>query len=432
MRKLARLSRVDGNNNVHVDVPPWSVHESGADPIDYEILLRPTPEGWLRTKLSAAAARYLGDREGLGQDARHWPVDLSERAAGKIVAALPFAAERIREERAAGRRASRVIHSNELARVSGDDPIAVAISYGASTESGMEYERRIREIKSADEPVQLKAEKLAEAVLRFNDEVAAARAQRKRQRRASRPPLDEHVWTLSRDAQASQPVSTPPLDEEKRIYSPEASRLPRRSPALRRSELDPQTALRASLSSQAQHFLESAEALAAFLATQPHHDWSGPVISYCKAFELETVNRVVKPLCRELDHDNIPDSDLKDKDIGRVAAYCARDSATAPELGVVGHFLQTAVHTKRRAETSPTLRTFRDLVARWSGSWLLDENGAIKAISELTKRFRNPAAHTGELRDDDYRVCREFVAGPSGILWDLLSATGRGPVAAGR
>ena len=125
--------------------------------------------------------------------------------------------------------------------------------------------------------------------------------------------------------------------------------------------------LRAALSSPAQRFIESADALATFLATQPHHDWSGPVINYCKAFELETVNRIVRPLCRELDHAGIPDVDLKDKDIGKVAAYCANNNKTAPELGVVAHFLQTAAHSKRRAEKSPTLRIFNDLVARWGG-----------------------------------------------------------------
>ena len=74
--------------------------------------------------------------------------------------------------------------------------------------------------------------------------------------------------------------------------------------------------------------------------------------------------------------------------------------------------------------TSQTIGAFRKLVARWRGDWLVDDEGAIRAIPELTKRFRNRAAHRDELEESDYQACREFVAGPSGVLVRLLNATG--------
>jgi hypothetical protein len=404
------LARVDGNNNVHVDVSPSLLRAAGIDVDEYATLLRPA-DAWYRIKLGAAGARYLGDGEGLGEDPRRWPTELPQHVARTIVAALPHALERINDEYAAGRRVSRMVFSNDLARARGDDPVAVAVSYRASAESGFEYERRIRDIKSSDDPLVVKAERLAEEVLRFGDEVSAARARRQHERRAAQAPR-HHV---------RRAVRAPQLDSLSDYDLAPAMKLEERR--VIRRELDPIELLRASLSDAARRFLDSAELLAGLLATKPHHDWSGPIISYCKAFELEAVNRVIRPLCRELAHDGVSAADRDDKDIGKVATYCANGSGHPPELGVIAHFLRTAAHSTRRAETSPTLRTFKRLTVRWGGGWLLDDHGALKAIPELTRRFRNPAAHTGELQDEDYRDCRDFVTGPTGILWKLLSAT---------
>jgi hypothetical protein len=53
----------------------------------------------------------------------------------------------------------------------------------------------------------------------------------------------------------------------------------------------------------------------------------------------------------------------------------------------------------------------------------MSSNGGLKAIRELTKRFRNPAAHTGELSRHDYDKAHTLVAGDSGMLWELVRAT---------
>ena len=89
------------------------------------------------------------------------------------------------------------------------------------------------------------------------------------------------------------------------------------------ASLDPFAALRASLSDSARRFIESGEQAAVMRSTHPGLDWSGPVISYCKAFELETLNRVIRPLCRELQQEGVSEADLGDADIGRVAAFWA-------------------------------------------------------------------------------------------------------------
>jgi hypothetical protein len=50
--------------------------------------------------------------------------------------------------------------------------------------------------------------------------------------------------------------------------------------------------------------------------------------------------------------------------------------------------------------------------------WLLG-GAASDALDELTQRFRNPAAHLGELPRAAYFECRQLTAGPNGLLWRL-------------
>jgi hypothetical protein len=106
-----------------------------------------------------------------------------------------------------------------------------------------------------------------------------------------------------------------------------------------------------------------------------------------------------------------------------VAAFCADTTRKPPELGAVAHFLQTAVHSERRRETSAILRAFLFLARDWAGSqWVLDPAGLPGVISTVTLQYRNRAAHIDELDENDYRNCREIVAGPNGALWRLVLA----------
>jgi hypothetical protein len=109
--------------------------------------------------------------------------------------------------------------------------------------------------------------------------------------------------------------------------------------------------------------------------------------------------------------------------MGRITKYCVGRAERPPELGAIGRFLQTVAHSRRRAG-SVTLQAFKRLLAQWPRSdWLVDDSGAIAAFRELTDRYRNRAAHTAEVTEDDFVTCREFVTGTDGILWKLLSAT---------
>jgi hypothetical protein len=147
------------------------------------------------------------------------------------------------------------------------------------------------------------------------------------------------------------------------------------------------------------------------------------VIGLCKAVEIEAVGRVVDPLIAAAAGADLG-ADVADKDLGRVAKYCAGRSAKPPELGAIRHFLVTAANSQERRASSPLLSAFRDVLRRWPlGDWLLNLAGAPAALEAVTITYRNPAAHTEELTEVDYRECAHFVLGSTGVLWSLLMAT---------
>ena len=177
------------------------------------------------------------------------------------------------------------------------------------------------------------------------------------------------------------------------------------------------------LSSSALQFLTSSEFLAEKLLSEPHLEWSGAVIGLCKAVEMEIVQRIVFPLSELCDPTMLAD-DLKDKDLARVAAYCADSTRPAPELGTFAHFLKTVIHSKNRRASSKLIRTFLTLISNWKGSqWILDSShGLHESIVHLTRDFRNRAAHIDDLDRDDYQKCQSLVAGTEGLLWHLHTA----------
>lgn len=173
------------------------------------------------------------------------------------------------------------------------------------------------------------------------------------------------------------------------------------------------------LSPEAFRFLATAEYLAAKLRSEPELEWSPVTIGLCKAVELEVVNSIIRPLAQWAAAEDLAD-DKKDKDLGRIAAFCAEPNRKPPELGVFAHFLQTVIHSQRRRETSTLIGAFLRLTTDWIGSqWLLDPSGLHQSLATLTRDFRNRAAHIDELAEDDYRRCRELVMGSEGVLWKL-------------
>jgi len=159
------------------------------------------------------------------------------------------------------------------------------------------------------------------------------------------------------------------------------------------------------------------------LPADPQLEWSPAVIGLCKAVEAEIIWRIIRPLADLTSRQDLR-GDKNDKDLGRVAAFCADPTRLPPELGVFAHFLETVIHSQQRRETSILLGSFLKLIANWTDSyWLLEPKGLHSALVLLTKDFRNRAAHIDELGKQDYVSCRDLVMGPNGVLWKLVVAT---------
>jgi hypothetical protein len=161
------------------------------------------------------------------------------------------------------------------------------------------------------------------------------------------------------------------------------------------------------------------------LQADPHLEWSPAVIGLCKAFEAEVVSRILRPLAVRASREDLS-SDKNDKDIGRVAVFCADSTRKPPPaLGTFSHFLQTVIHSTQRRETSVLLRCFLKLTADCTGShWLLEPDGLHATLAVLVDNFRNRAAHIEELGRQDYLDCRELVIGSEGALWKLALGHG--------
>lgn len=178
------------------------------------------------------------------------------------------------------------------------------------------------------------------------------------------------------------------------------------------------------LSPHSLRFVASSEYASNAFQSGPDLEWSPVIIGLCKAVEAEVVERIIIPLSRAVAGISL-DADIRDKDIWRVARFCA-DSMTAkpPELGSFAHFLQTAVNSESRRATSPIFRALFQLFASWpDAGWLTEAQGLHASIDRLTKDYRNRAAHTDSLTQSDYNACRELVIGPNGILWRIILAT---------
>jgi hypothetical protein len=169
-------------------------------------------------------------------------------------------------------------------------------------------------------------------------------------------------------------------------------------------------------------FLHTADRLATALR-EYDLDWSPAVIMLCKAFEKETNVRLLSPL-REKTSGRDLKADMLDEDLGRIARFCSA-AGQPPELGTLGHFLNTAIHSKQRRASSILLQSFYELVSGWPRSqWLVDEFGLTTALKKLTKEFRNPAAHIEKLNESDFGNCRNFLMeAPEIVMLKLFIAT---------
>jgi hypothetical protein len=180
----------------------------------------------------------------------------------------------------------------------------------------------------------------------------------------------------------------------------------------------------AQLSEAAQRMLATAHAVTAALRGATGLDWSVAIIGLCKAVEVEAVHRVAEPLRLAASGQDMS-VEVKDADFARVARYC-EGRGNPPELGSLAHFLRTAVNSKRRAETSVLVKALRTAAKAWpSGDWLFTKGGFTDAVEQLTREYRNPAAHTALFDEEDFARCSSLVQGQNGLLWRLIVSTSR-------
>lgn len=178
------------------------------------------------------------------------------------------------------------------------------------------------------------------------------------------------------------------------------------------------------LSEPAQRMLATAHAVTTALRNATGLDWSVAIIGLCKAVEVEAVQRIAEPLrlaarCHDIG------ADMADPDFGRMARYCV-GKANAPELGSLAHFLRTAANSQRRAATSALVAALRAVAKPWpSADWLFAKGGLADSVERLTREYRNPAAHTTLLSEQDFTRCCGLVHGDDGLLWRLVVATSR-------
>lgn len=166
-------------------------------------------------------------------------------------------------------------------------------------------------------------------------------------------------------------------------------------------------------------FLASSEYISSQLEEDYLLDWSPVIIGLCKAFENELVTKIIRPFkeyCASVDLSN----DLKDKDLNRVARYITMSNAKDLEIGTFGYFLQTALNSKSRRQTSNLIISFYDYMSQYPYSnWILDKDGLLYSINLITTNFRNKAAHIEELCKKDFISLRNLLIQKSGVLWSL-------------
>lgn len=178
------------------------------------------------------------------------------------------------------------------------------------------------------------------------------------------------------------------------------------------------------LNARGLRFLATAEYVASRLAEGTDLEWSPAVIGLCKALELELIERIVRPVSARCVGADLS-GDLRDRRLQRLARFCAApDTSPPPELGALGYFLGSVSDDPEPRLSSPIVKGFLDSAVNWTGSeWILRKDGLQQGLRVLTTTFRNRAAHIDELSCDDYRNCRDLVAGEDGLLWRLVLAT---------
>lgn len=116
----AFVLHVDGNNNVRLALPKGAFVAVGIEPSDHDILGSSDIPGHYEARFGAASGKYIADIAGLPRDPHEWPAKV-HGVARWLATAVPYATQRIRDEREGGQSRSGIF-CDDLAVARGEDP----------------------------------------------------------------------------------------------------------------------------------------------------------------------------------------------------------------------------------------------------------------------------------------------------------------------
>lgn len=182
------------------------------------------------------------------------------------------------------------------------------------------------------------------------------------------------------------------------------------------------------LSHQARLFIGTAEYLYERMTDRDDLDFSPLVIELVKCFEHQCITGFLEPLknrgMNESPTEGEVSADCQDKDFGRMAKYIFGREMHPPELGTIAYTLATFIHSEKRIHESKFLKILNTHISSCrDADYFSNQERFAAQVSKLTQSYRNPAAHVGSMSKLAFEECRAMLMGPSGILWQLVTAT---------
>lgn len=182
------------------------------------------------------------------------------------------------------------------------------------------------------------------------------------------------------------------------------------------------------LSPQARQFIGTAEFLYERMTDRVDLDFSPLIIELVKSFEHQCLIGFVEPMknkaMNEPQVEREVTADCEDRDFGRMAKYVFGRDVRPPELGVIAYTLATFIHSKERILRSRFLKILNAHISSCRDvDYFMNQERFVGQASKLTQSYRNPAAHVGSLSKLAFEECRTMLIGPSGVLWQLVTAT---------
>lgn len=154
-------------------------------------------------------------------------------------------------------------------------------------------------------------------------------------------------------------------------------------------------------------FLATAEHLFNIFKDKPL-DCSASCIEYVKVVENVFVNYFLIPFKKWVNrkYKNLGDVIKKDKDLRRLTTFLTSDKAKPLELGTFNYILGILLNERRR-DSSILLQALYIFIVTYTENpdFFLIKSSLYDSISMITKKYRNPSAHTEPL---DFSILEEF------------------------